>query len=80
MPLYKVQIIEERTSFAFVSAPSEAAARAIVDRACHDGECDGFMADAPVADLYPGGIKEIDEVPVGYAIDFDANDGVDADN
>lgn len=74
MPLYKVQIIEERTSFAFVSATSEAVARAIVNRACHEGECDALMADAPVADLYPGTVREIDEMPTGYEIDFDCDE------
>lgn len=77
MPLYKVELIEERHSFAIVRASSNEAARRIVDTACHEGDCDGLMADAPVADLYPGTVNEIDSVPEGYEIDFDANDGVD---
>ena len=75
MPLYKVEIVETRSSFAFVRAASPAAARALVDSNAE--ECRDIIHDTP-GDIDAGCVWEIEAVPEGYEIDFIA-DGDDMD-
>jgi len=68
MPLFKVSIIEERESFAFVRCASAAEARAIVIRSARGGEIDWMEFSDGTYET--GAIEEIVAVPDGYAVDF----------
>lgn len=72
MPLYKVEIIEERESFAFVRAASPAAARARLMTAALDGEVDWIDGTSPT--YVVGETVEISAVPIGYELDFAAEE------
>lgn len=72
MPLYKVEIIEERFGVAYVRASSPAAARTLISEAGTDGDLAAMMGDD--VGYCTGDIEEIDSVPEGYEVDFAADD------
>lgn len=68
MPLYKVEIIEERLGLAFVQAASASEARTIIARAGTDGDLAAMMGDD--VGYCTGEVEEIEAIPEGYEVDF----------